>query len=135
MIGKLDTRIRLEIPQQTIDPYGQGKITYLNHVDLFAQIEYKASDEVVNANVKIDHQVVEFTVRAVNAVQQANKNYRIIFKNKVYDIEGITFLGRNLWAKIRAVSRGDFTTLQSEVQLAAALPSYNLPYTLPFLLG
>jgi head-tail adaptor len=135
MIGKLDRRIRLETPRITIDDYGQEVVTYLGWIEMFAKVEYKNSDEAIRADVKVDEQTVEFTVRVSNAIRYANKLYRIIFQNMVYDIEGITFIGRNRWAVIRGVSRGALTTNQSQVQIAVAEPSFNLPYTLPFLLG
>ena len=106
-IGKLNQRITILEHRTVIDEIGNHITKWEETFSLWASVTTKSVTETTDAGVTKEVQKLEFLIRTSPASLHINsKAFRILFRNNIYDITGITpFYDHNSYMKIEGETR------------------------------
>lgn len=94
-IGSLDRRIEIQGASDTVNDYGERTKTWVKLTNIWAAIERKDSATERNSGEQIiSLQSIVFIVRYSSTVNGYDKNNRILYGGKYYNIIAIQEIGR-----------------------------------------
>ena len=86
-IGQLDRRIEIFTPDYTIDDYGEQTKVYVSLVEVWAHIDWKASNRKEESQEQVQKTDLVFYIRNLGVTILGT--YRIEYDSKTYIIHGI----------------------------------------------
>lgn len=105
-IGTLNQRITILEHRTVIDEIGNHITKWEEIFSLWAKVTVKTASETTNAGVTKEVQKLEFLVRQSPASLNINSTFRILFRNNIYNVTGITSLyDHNNYLKIEGEIR------------------------------
>ena len=103
-IGQLDRRIEIFTPDYTIDDYGEQTKVYVSLVEVWAHIDWKASNRKEESQENVQGTDVIFYIRNLgfaSSVLIEMGTYRIEYDSNTYIIHGIKEIdGRDKFLEI-----------------------------------
>ena len=92
-IGNLNQRITILEHRTVIDEIGNHITKWEETFSLWSKVAVKTASETTDAGVTKEIQKLEFLVRQSPATLNINStNFRILFRNNIYNVTGITSL-------------------------------------------
>ncbi|WP_027107139.1 phage head closure protein [Ligilactobacillus ceti] len=89
-IALLNERITIQKVEVVKDKIGNHFNRWSDYFNLYATISSESPTEVTAAGNVWDESKIDFTVRYSNEIKDiTSTNYRVVFKNTVYQIKGI----------------------------------------------
>ncbi len=108
-IALLNEKITIEVNETKIDEIGNHINSWSTYYACFATISGESGSEKQEAGQIISQESICFTVRYCNLLSFLNtKNYRVIFKDLIYNIESIdhnNYKKKSLKIKCKKVER------------------------------
>ena len=110
-IGTLNQRITILEHRTVIDEIGNHITKWEETFSLWAKVTVKTASETTDAGITREVQKLEFLVRQ----SPASLNFRILFRNSIYNITGI----------IPLYDRNDYLKIEGETRKAGVPDDFN----------
>lgn len=89
-VSLLNESIEIQRKQFTSDKYGNRITNYVGFANVHAIISGESPKEMIGSTAVYDDSRMDFTIRYSKDVKDIDSTgYRVLFKGKTYDIEGV----------------------------------------------
>lgn len=105
--GRLDARIAIRRATVTADAFNEPAETWATLATVFADAAPVMDGERWQAGQTVAQQSYRFTIRWSLGVADVNPRDRIVYNDRIYDINGVKDIGRNAWREITATARAE----------------------------